>query len=71
MTTNNFNQLAESLGELAGVCIAEFALLCLRAWLVSICASFFAPSFVLGFWEWALVVVTLRFCIRFTSSNKK
>jgi hypothetical protein len=38
-------------------------MLCLRAWLVSICAGLLIPGFVLGFWNWVLIVATFRFLI--------
>ena len=57
------DDLIKDFSKLAGAFLAGFALICLRAWLVSICASLFFPSFALSFWNWVLVVATFRFVI--------
>lgn len=63
MITKATDDLLKDLSKTVAVLLVEFGLLCLRAWLVSICASLFVPAFSLGFWDWMLVVVTFRFLI--------
>lgn len=46
-----------------GLIIGVFALTALRAWLVSLCSAIFFPAFVLGFWQWFLLVLTFRLMI--------
>jgi len=65
-TTEDFIQTASKIG---GQLLASFGLLCLRAWLLSICVGLFFPSFVLGFWQWALVTLTFRLIIYFDNGE--
>lgn len=63
MLTKSTDDLLKDLSKTAGVLLVAFGVLCLRAWLVSICAGFLFPGFVLGFWYWVLIVATFRFLI--------
>jgi hypothetical protein len=57
---------------ISGICgqlLASFGFLCLRAWLLSICVGLFFPSFVLGFWQWVLVMFAFRFIIYFDNDK--
>ena len=65
-TTEDFIQTASKIG---GQLLASFGLLCLRAWLLSICVGLFFPSFVLGFWQWVLVTLTFRLIIYFDNGK--
>ena len=56
-TDDSIRKISEFLGKLLG----WFAAQCLRALLVSLCVPLFFPSVALGFWEWVLVVLTVRF----------
>jgi hypothetical protein len=49
----------------------EFGLSCARAWLLSLVVALFAPAIVLTFWQWVLVVVTIRFIFANLDSSKK
>jgi lysylphosphatidylglycerol synthetase-like protein (DUF2156 family) len=49
----------------------EFGLSCARAWLLSLVVALFAPAIVLTFWQWFLVVVTIRFMFTNLDSSKK
>jgi hypothetical protein len=49
----------------------EFGLSCARAWLLSLVVALFAPAIVLTFWQWLLVVVTIRFMFTNLDSSKK
>ena len=65
-TTEDFIKTASKIG---GQLLASFGLLCLRAWLLSICVGLFFPSFVLGFWQWVLVMFAFRFIICFDNDK--
>jgi len=51
---------AEKWGELFGLLITAAIASALNGWLLSICASFFFPSFSLAFWQWWLTAFTFR-----------
>jgi len=40
--------------------IVVFALVCLRAWLLSICMGWIFPGFMLGPWQWVVIAFTIR-----------
>ena len=63
MLTKATDDLIKDFSKIVAVFVMGFALICLRAWLVSICAGLFFPGFALGFWNWVLVVATFRFMI--------
>jgi hypothetical protein len=63
MLTKATDDLLKDLSKTAGVLLAAFGILCLRAWLVSICIGLLFPGFVLGFWNWVLIVATFRFVV--------
>ena len=63
MITKATDDLLKDLSKTVAVLLVEFGVLCLRAWLVSVCAGLFFPAFSLGFWDWMLVVVTFRLLI--------
>ena len=69
MLTKTTDDLLKDLSKTAGVLLAAFGFLCLRAWLVSICAGLLFPSFSLGFWNWVLIVATFRFLITFDKAK--
>lgn len=60
MTNDNFDAFIKTLSNIIATVIVDFALLCLRTWLLTICMSFVLPSFTLGFWSWMLIVFTIR-----------
>jgi hypothetical protein len=63
MLTKATDDLLKDISKTAAVLLVAFGMLCLRAWLVSICSGLLFPGFVLGFWNWVLVVATFRFLI--------
>lgn len=63
MLTKATDDLIKDFSKIAGAVLAYFGFICLRAWLVSICAGFLFPAFFLGFWQWVLIVATFRFLI--------
>lgn len=56
-TTEDF---LRDIGKLLGSLAWQFGFDCLRAWLVGMSAASLAPSLALGFWQWLLIVVTVR-----------
>ena len=50
----------EAFGKFAALMVSGFLVTCLRAWLLSICAAIFFPTFILGFWQWWLLAFTFR-----------
>lgn len=54
---------AEKLGKFVGLTLSVFLVGCLRAWVLSICAAMFFPSFTLGFWQWWLLAYAFRLMI--------
>jgi hypothetical protein len=46
-------------------------LICLRSWLLSICVGWIFPGFILGFWQWVLIAITIRMLIWPTNYNNK
>jgi hypothetical protein len=60
MLTKATDDLIKDFSKFAGALLVVFGLMCLRAWLVSICAGLLVPSFTLGFWQWFLIVATFR-----------
>ena len=64
-TDDSIRQISEFLGKL----LAWFCVQCLRAWLLSLSVSLLFPSVVLGFWQWVLVVLTVRFLFADTTSE--
>lgn len=63
MLTKATDDLLKDISKTAAVLLVAFGMLCLRAWLVSICIGLLIPGFVLGFWNWVLIVATFRFLI--------
>jgi hypothetical protein len=61
---------AETLGELFGLLVAAAMSSALNGWLLSICASFFFPSFLLTFPQWWLLAFTFRALIGQNYANK-
>lgn len=64
-------ELAAIAGALLGACAIELGLACLRAWLLSVVVALFVPTIALGFWEWVLVVTTVRFIFAGLNSSTK
>jgi hypothetical protein len=60
-----------AIGAIMGALAIELGLSCARAWLLSLVVALFAPTIVLGFWQWVLVVVTIRFVFFDLHSSKK
>ena len=58
-------------GAVAGLVAVELGLSCARAWLLSLVVALFAPAIVLTFWQWLLVVVTIRFMFTNLETSKK
>ena len=63
MLTKATDDLLQDISTTAAVLLVAFGMLCLRAWLVSICAGLLFPSVSLVFWNWVLIVATFRFLI--------
>lgn len=63
MITKATDDLLKDISKITGELLAVFAVLCLQAWLVSICAGLLFPAFSLNFWNWVLIVATFRFLI--------
>ena len=57
---NNVEVVADGLGKIVGGILAVLLLLCLRAWLLSLCVSLIVPGFALLFWQWLLIAFTAR-----------
>ena len=57
------DEFIQNTSKIGAVLLASFGFICLRAWLVSICAGLLFPGLVLSFWNWALIVATFRFVI--------
>ena len=60
MITKATDDLLQDFSKTAATLLVAFGMLCLRAWLVSICAGLLFPAFSLGFWNWVLIVATFR-----------
>ena len=60
-----------AIGAIAGSIAVELGVACARAWLLSLAVTLFAPAIVLSFWQWVLVVVTIRFVLIDLNSSKK
>ena len=60
-----------AIGAIAGSIAVELGVACARAWLLSLAVALFAPAIVLSFWQWLLVVVTIRFMFTNLDSSKK
>ena len=69
--TNNTEKIITGIGLIAGAIAIELGLACARAWLLSLVVALFAPAIVLTFWQWFLVVVTIRFVLTNLDSSKK
>ena len=71
MTSSSIEDFAAVAGAIAALFVIEFGLSCARAWLLSLVVALFAPAIVLTFWQWFLVVVTIRFIFANLDSSKK
>ena len=71
MTSSSIEDFAAVAGAIAALFAIEFGLSCARAWLLSLVVALFAPAIVLNFWQWVLVVVTIRFVLIDLHSSKK
>ena len=71
MTSSPIEDFAAMAGAVAALFAIEFGLSCARAWLLSLVVALFAPAIVLTFWQWFLVVVTIRFIFANLNSSKK
>jgi hypothetical protein len=71
MTSPQIEDFAAAAGAVAGAATIEFGLACARAWLLSLVVALFAPAIALTFWQWFLVVVTIRFIFANLDSSKK
>jgi hypothetical protein len=69
--TDGTEKIITAIGLIAGAIAIEFGLSCARAWLLSLVVVLFAPAIVLTFWQWLLVVVTIRFMLTNLDSSKK
>jgi hypothetical protein len=63
MLTKATDDLLKDFSKFAGALLVIFGLMCLRAWLISICVGLLIPSFALGFWQWFLIAATFRMLI--------
>jgi hypothetical protein len=71
MTSSQIEDFAAAAGAVAGLVTIEFGLACARAWLLSLVVALFAPAIALTFWQWLLVVLTIRFIFANLNSSKK
>jgi hypothetical protein len=71
MTSSKIEDFAAAAGAVAALIAIEFGLSCARAWLLSLVVALFAPAIALTFWQWFLVVVTIRFIFSNLDSSKK
>jgi hypothetical protein len=71
MTSSPIEDFATAVGAVTALIVIEFGLSCARAWLLSLVVALFAPAIVLTFWQWLLVVVTIRFMFTNLDSSKK
>ena len=69
--TDSTEKIITGIGLIAGAIAIEFGLACARAWLLSLAVALFAPAIALTFWQWLLVVVTIRFMFTNLDSSKK
>ena len=69
--TDGIEKIITAIGLIAGAIAIELGLACARAWLLSLVVALFAPAIVLTFWQWLLVVVTIRFVLTNLDSSKK
>ena len=69
--TDSTEKIITGIGLIAGAIAIELGLACTRAWLLSLVVALFAPAIVLTFWQWFLVVVTIRFMFTNLDSSKK
>ena len=69
--TDSTEKIITGIGLIAGAIAIELGLACARAWLLSLVVALFAPAIVLTFWQWFLVVVTIRFIFANLDSSKK
>ena len=53
-------ELPEALGKLLGEIVFAAMLICLRGYLLMLCASWLAPFLVLSFWQWTVIGFTIR-----------
>ena len=65
------DDLLKALSKAIAQIVIGFGVLALQAWLLSICAGYFAPSFVLGFWQWYVVAGTFRWLVYSTNQTDK
>lgn len=71
MTNSPIEDFAAAAGAITALVAIEFGLSCARAWLLSLVVALFAPAIALTFWQWFLVVVTVRFIFANLDSSKK
>jgi hypothetical protein len=71
MTNSSIKDFAVVTGAVVAPTAIEFGLSCVRAWLLSLVVALFAPAIVLTFWQWLLVVLTIRFTFANLDSSKK
>ena len=71
MTSSSIEDFAAVAGAAAALIAIEFGLTCARARLLSLVVALFAPAIVLTFWQWLLVVVTIRFMFTNLETSKK
>ena len=69
--TDGLEKIITGIGLITGAIAIELGLACARAWLLSSVVALFAPAIVLTFWQWLLVVVTIRFMFTNLDSSKK
>ena len=61
-------ELPEIIGKLLGEIVFAAMLICLRGYLLMLCASWLVPFLVLPFWQWTVIGFTIRLLLMpFTS----
>ena len=69
MLTKATDDLIKDFSKIGGQALAIFGIMCLRAWLLSVCAGLLFPSVLLGFWQWFLIAATFRLLIFFNKAE--
>lgn len=62
------DETIQDISKVLGVTIVYFGGVAIKAWLLSLCVSFFFPMVLLSFWKWYLVVFTID-CLKYQQSN--
>jgi len=62
MSTTEDDALTKA-SEFLAKLLTWFGAQCFRAWLLSVAAGLLFPGIALGFWQWVVVVIAVRFLL--------